>query len=169
MERKILENSDIIYGLVEMPKGFEIDEQVMVADIFMSETYERPYPLSFPSDMLDTYIRDFTRVRHGRNLTSKKIYGNMYRPNEMSETKLEIDPFHIQESPAYVLLYGAKIATHSCFIKLFYINNEKKFSEYTIPMETNKFVMFPAKHRYCVSKNLSQKDNFMLTITYESQ
>jgi hypothetical protein len=166
MERKILENLDLIYGQVEMPKGFEIDQQVMVADIFLSEIYERSYPLSIPTDMLDTYIRDFIKVRYKKNLQLKKIFGNVYRPNEMSSPKLQINPFDLLNSPEYVLLYGAKINTKSCDVRISFTNIEYKYTEYAIPLETNKFVLFPARFSYWITKNTSQKDNFILTMNY---
>lgn len=169
MKRKILENLDLIYGQVEMPKGFEIDEQVMVADIFLSEIYEKAYPLSIPTDMLDTYIRDFTKVRHSKNLQLDKVLGKVLRPNELSQPMSQINPFDLLNSPEYVLIYGAKVESKSCDLKINIINIEHKYTEYTIPLETNKFILFPARYTYWITKNISQKDNFILTITYKNK
>ena len=168
INKKILSEISLYYGVVKMPKGFEIEKDELIKNIFLSKYYENiEYPFSISFDKLKTYISDFMRAEYKLDLVPKKIYGNYYEKNEISESKLEIDPVDLKNSPDFVLLYGVEIDNKTCEIVINYDDNRRKGRSWNINLENDKFIMFPASQSYYIKNVKNSYLNFIQTITFE--
>ena len=72
IEKKILSQLDLYTGTISMPKGFEIDKEILKTDIITHNIQDCPFPFSREWDKLNTYLREhialeysFTLVNHG--------------------------------------------------------------------------------------------------------
>jgi len=168
IEKKVLSEISLYKGIIKMPKGFEIEKDELVKNITLSQYYENiEYPFSTSFDKLKTYICDFMKVEHNLNLVPKKIYGNFYEKNEISEPKLEINPVDLKNSPDFVLLYGVEIDNKTCEIIINYDDNRRKGNTWNIFLENDQFIMFPASQLYYIKNNKNSYLNFIQTITFE--
>ena len=167
MEKIILSKIDLYYGNVEMPKGFEVDREKLEADILSSTHNNTEFPFSKSWDMLQTYLREHINLEYGFALVHKKTIGNIYKPRQHSHSFLQTDPVDLRHSPDYIMLYGVNVGKDSCKVFIEYDDNRRKGKSWEIPLNNNKFVMFPSIQRYHITTNTSEQLNFILTTTYE--
>jgi len=165
MNKKVLSEIGLYYGEVAMPKGFEIDRNKLQSDTLESQNNNKEFPYSRNWDMLNTYLREHINVEYGFQLVNKKMWGNVYEPQEISIPLLNIDPVDLRNSPDYTLLYGIKVK--NCSVKIHYDNNRRKGKSWDIPLINNKFIMFPSTQMYYITNNQKNSLNFIHTITYE--
>jgi len=166
MQKKVLSEIGLYYGDVEMPKGFEIDRNKLQEDILKSQINKKEFPYSKSWDMLNTYMREHINVEYGFQLVNKKIWGNVYKPKEISIPLLNIDPVDLRNSPDYVLLYGVNVK--DCSVRIHYNDNRRAGRSWDIPLTNNQFIMFPSMQMYYITNNQKDSLNFIHTITYES-
>jgi len=168
INKKILSEISLFSGEIKMPKGFEIEREELVKNIFLSQYYENlQYPFSITFDKMKTFVTDFIRIEHGLNIVPKKIYGNFFQKNELSKPKLEIDPNDLKNSADLVLLYGVEIDPKTCLIKIIFNNNRIKGLENSIYLENNHFIIFPATELYYINNINNSYLNFIQFITFE--
>ena len=165
MEKNILTEQAIYYGDVSMPKGFEIDRDKLSGDILQSTFTDSEFPFSRPWDMLNTYVYEHVNLEYNFQLINKKTWGDMYKPNQQTEPLLNIDPVDLRNSPDYTLLYGVKV--DNCMVRIFYDDNRRKGRSWDIPLENNKFIMFPSTNMYTIKNKQKDGLNFIQTLTYE--
>ena len=181
MQKVVLSEIDLIHGPVNLPKGFEINRDKIKNDIIKSfidqkkintnpkaysyEDYEVPF--SQPLQWFKDYIRDNIRVEHEFTLVEKSQHGNVLHPKEQSHLRNQIEPVDLRNSPDYTLIYALDCAKDSCELVIEYDDNRRKNRTWHIPIENNKFIMFPATNKYSFSPNKSDGLNIILTITYE--
>ena len=165
MNKNTLSEIALYYGDIAMPKGFEIDRDKLSGDILQSNLQDCEFPFSRTWDMLNTYMRDHFNLEHGRSLVNKTTWGNIYKPNEVSIPLLNIDPVDLRNSPDFTLLYGVKV--NKCWVRIHYEDNRRKGRSWDIPLENNKFIMFPSTNMYYLTNNQKDSLNFVQTITYE--
>jgi len=165
MQKKVLSEIDLHYGQINMPKGFEIDQEKLQSDILSSKIKNLEFPFSRTLDMLNTYIREHIKVEHGINLINKETWGNIYKPKELSIPLLNIDPVDLRNSPDYTLLYGVKVK--DCMVRIHYDQNRRAGRSWDIELKNNKFIMFPSTQMYYITNNQKDSLNFILTTTYE--
>jgi len=167
INKKILSEIALYQGFVKMPEGFEIEKEILVKNILLSQYYEDiNYPFSITWDKLKTYITDFIKVEHGLNLIPKKSYGNFYEKNETSKPKLEIDPVDLKNSSDFVLLYGVEVDPKTCEIVIYYDDNRRKGRSYNVFLENNMFIIFPSSQLYYIKNHKNSYLNFIQTITF---
>jgi hypothetical protein len=167
MKKLILSEIVLYYGLIEMPKGFEIDQEKLSLDIFTSTTYNKEFPFSKSWNMLQTYVCEHINLEYDFSLVHKKTIGNIYKPRQYSNSLLQVDPVDLRNSPDYVMLYGVNVGKDSCKVFIEYDDNRRKGRSWEIPLNNNEFVMFPSTQRYHITTNTSEQLNFILTTTYE--
>lgn len=168
IEKKVLSEISLYNGIIKMPKGFEIEKDELVKNITISKYYQNiKYPFSISFDKLKTYVTDFMKVEHNLNLVPKKIYGNFYEKNEISNPILEVDKVDLKNSPDFVLLYGVEIDSKTCEIVINYDDNRRKGNTWNIFLENDQFIMFPASQLYYIKNNKNSYLNFIQTITFE--
>jgi hypothetical protein len=165
MNKKVLSEQALYYGDVDMPKGFEIDQEKLTNDILQSTFNSKEFPFSRTWDMLNTYMRDFIGVEHNINLINKKTWGNIYKPHQVSLPLLNIDPVDLRNSPDFTLLYGVKVK--DCNVRIHFEDNRRKGRSWDIELKNNMFIMFPSTNMYYLTNNQKDSLNFIQTITYE--
>ena len=165
MQRKVLTEQSLFYGDINMPKGFEIDQEKLTNDILQSTFNSKEFPFSRTWDMLNTYMRDFIGLEHNINLVNKSTWGNIYKPNETTIPLLNIDPVDLRNSPDFTMLYGVKVK--DCFVRIHYEDNRRKGRSWDIELKNNMFIMFPSTNMYYITNNQKDSLNFVQTITYE--
>ncbi len=165
MQRQVLTEQALYYGDVDMPKGFEIDQEKLTNDILQSTFNSKEFPFSRTWDMLNTYMRDFIGLDYGINLVNKSTWGNIYKPNETTIPLLNIDPVDLRNSPDFTMLYGVKVK--DCFVRIHYEDNRRKGRSWDIELKNNMFIMFPSTNMYYLTNNQKDSLNFVQTITYE--
>ena len=165
MQKKVLSEIDLHYGTIDMPKGFEIDRNKLQKDILSSQIKNSEFPFSRTLDMLHTYVREHINLEYGFCLVNKETWGNIYKPKEISIPLLNIDPVDLRNSPDYTLLYGVKVK--DCMVRIHYEDNRRKGRSWDIPLENNKFIMFPSTNMYYLTNNQKDSLNFVQTLTYE--
>jgi hypothetical protein len=165
MQKKVLSEIGLYSGDVAMPKGFEIDRNKLQSDTLKSQINNKEFPYSRTWDMLNTYMREHINVEYGFQLVNKKIWGNVYKPKEISVPLLNIDPVDLRNSPDYTLLYGVKVK--DCSVRIHYDDNRRAGRSWDIPLTNNRFIMFPSMQMYYITNNQKDSLNFIHTITYE--
>ena len=165
MQKKILTEQSLYYGDVAMPKNWDIDRDKLQKDILKSVIQKKDFPYSKSWDILNTYLREHIGVEHTLTLINKKMWGDVYKPNETTVPLLNVDPVDLRNSPDYTLLYGVKVK--NCFVKIFYDDNRRKNRSWHIELKNNMFIMFPSTNMYYLTNNQKDSLNFVHTITYE--
>jgi hypothetical protein len=165
MQKKVLSEQSLFFGDVDMPKGFEIDQEKLTNDILQSTFNTKEFPFSKTWDMLNTYMRDFIGLDYGINLVNKSTWGNIYKPNETTIPLLNIDPVDLRNSPDFTMLYGVKVK--DCMVRIHYEDNRRKGRSWDIELKNNMFIMFPSTNMYYLTNNQKDSLNFVQTITYE--
>ena len=165
MQKKVLSEQSLFYGDIDMPKGFEIDQEKLTNDILQSTFTNKDFPFSRTWDMLNTYMRDFIGLEQGINLVNKSTWGNIYKPNETTIPLLNIDPVDLRNSPDFTMLYGVKVK--DCFVRIHYEDNRRKGRSWDIELKNNMFIMFPSTNMYYITNTQKDSLNFIQTITYE--
>jgi hypothetical protein len=166
--KKVLSEIAIYNGKVKMPKGFEIEKDILVKDITLSNYYENiNYPFSITWDKLKTYVTEFIYIEHKLLLNSKSSYGNFYEKNEVSNSKLNIDLMNLLNSPDFVLLYGVEIDPGTCKIIISYDDNKIKGKFFEFNLENDDFIIFPSSLTYYIKNNKNSYLNFIQTILFD--
>ena len=165
MQKIVLSEQSLYHGDVAMPKGWDIDRDKLQENILKSNVTDSPFPFSKNWDMLNTYMRDYVNLEYGFTLVNKDTWGNMYKPQETTIPLLNIDPVDLRNSPDFTLLYGVKVK--DCNIRIHYEDNRRKGRSWDVPLENNKFIMFPSTNMYYITNNQKDSLNFVQTITYE--
>ena len=165
MQKKVLTEQALYFGDVDMPKDWDIDRNKLLNDILLSVTHKKNFPFSRTFDMLNTYVRDHIGIEYELTLINKDTFGNIYKPGEISQPFINIDPVDLRNSPDYTLLYGVQVK--DCMVRIHYEDNRRKGRSWDIPLTNNKFIMFPSTNMYYLTNNQKDSLNFVQTITYE--
>jgi hypothetical protein len=165
MKKKVLSEQSLYYGDIDMPKGFEIDQEKLTNDILQSSFTNKKFPFSRTWDMLNTYMRDFIGLDYNINLVNKNSWGDIYKPNQTSKPLLNVDPVDLRNSPDFTMLYGVKV--DKCWVKIYFDDNRRKGRSWDIELKNNMFIMFPSTNTYIISNDQKESLNFIQTITYE--
>ena len=181
MHKKVLTEVDLYTGEIAMPKGFEINRNQIKNDILKSyvtldrinnnpKTYSyKNYkvPFSQPLQWMQDYMRDHWNAEYGFTLVQKDMHAKVLHPKEQSVLMHSLEPVDLRNSPDYTFIYVVDVEPNSCECIIEYDDNRRKNRTWHIPIENNKFIMFPATNRYSFSPNSSDGLNIILTITYE--
>ena len=166
MHKKVLSEIDLHYGNIDMPKGFEIDLSKLQKDILSSHITDSDFPHSREWDKLNTYIREEVYLEHNFSLVLKKMWGNVYKPQEISVPLLHIDAVDLRNSADYTFLYGVNVK--DCSVRIHYDDNRRAGRSWDIPLKNNKFLMFPSTQMYYITNKQKESLNFIFSSTYES-
>ena len=165
MEKIVLSEQSLFFGDIKMPKDWDIDRDKLQEDILKSQITDSPFPFSRTWDMLNTYMRDHINLEYNISLINKETWGNIYKPAETTIPLLNIDPVDLRNSPDFTLLYGVKV--DKCMVRIHFEDNRRKARSWDIPLENNKFIMFPSTNMYYITNEQKDSLNFIQTITYE--
>jgi hypothetical protein len=165
MQKKVLSEQTLYYGNVTMPEHWEIDQNDLAHHILHSNLTNKELQFSKTLSKLNNYLIDFTNLETKINLVNKKVFGNIYNPNEISPPLLNVDPVDLRNSPDFTMLYGVKV--EDCFVRIHYEDNRRKGRSWDIELKNNMFIMFPSTNMYYLTNNQKDSLNFVQTITYE--
>ena len=165
IKQKILSKIDLYYGTISMPKGFEINTEVLEKDILTHNIQDCPFPFSKQWDKLNTYLREHINLEYGFTLINKLTTGLMFKPNQSNFPESENNKVDLRNSPDYVMLYGVNV--ENCSLRIYYDNNRRAGRSWDISLKNNKFIMFPSTLIYHISNNQKDKLNFILKTSYE--
>ncbi len=165
INQNILSKIDLYHGNVSMPKGFEIDREVLKKDILTHIIQDCPFPFSKDWDKMNTYIREHYNLEYHKSLVNKITTGLMFKPNESNLFNSEVNKVDLKNSPDYVMIYGVDV--QSCLIKIFYDDNRRAGKSWEINVENNKFIIFPSTLVYTITNYQKDRLNFLLKTTYE--
>jgi len=164
MQKKVLSEIGLYYGDVAMPKYWEIDRNEIAHQILHADMTNKDFSFSRTVDKLTTYIREHINLKYKICLINKKIWGSIYKPQEISVPLLNIDPVDLRNSPDYTLLYGVKV--EKCNVRIHYDDNRRKGRSWDIELKNNMFIMFPSTNMYYITNDQKDSLNFVQTITY---
>ena len=178
MLKKVLSEIDLYIDTVHV---ITIDRAKIKNDILNSFAFDKrlsknkkdysyqdfEVPFSKPLQWLKDYLRDHFRVDYHRTLIPQKEWGNVYHPSESSYTQHRVDPLYLKDAPDYTCVYVIEVAKDSCELVIEYDDNRRKNRTWHLPLENNKFIIFPSTQRYFISQNKSKEMNIFLTMTYE--
>jgi hypothetical protein len=167
MKKKILSEKSLYFGNIQMPTGFEIDQEKLTLDIDLSKISKKEFPFSKTWDMLQTYLRDHILVDYNFTLIPKKTFGKIFKSDEISIFNLEIDIMDLKNSPDYVMIYGVNITKNSCEIVIEYDDNRRKDKKWKTFLNNNNFIMFPSTLRYSIKNYETENLNYLLITTYD--
>ena len=181
MNKKVLSETPLYYGSVDMPKGFEIDGKKLCQDILDagSKGYQKTEEgliyyknkdcalhTSVQFDMLNRYIIEHVRKDYELLLQENYFYGNAFLPQQHSYLRDQINPMDLLSSPDFTLLYAADVGLNSCKVIVDYDDNKVKGQHCRFQLDNNSFVLFPSNLKYAIDTNHSHKTNFIITCAY---
>jgi len=167
INKKVLSETALYFGNLKMPKGYEIETDLLVKNITLSHYYEDvEYSFSKTWDKINTFITDFMRVEYKTDLQSKNYYGSFYERNQISEPQFHLDFSSLKDSPDFVCLYGVEIDSDSCNIIINYDDNRRKNLRHEIKLKTNEFIIFPSSMSYYIKNEHNSYLNFIQSILY---
>jgi len=73
----------------------------------------------------------------------------------------------LRNAADYTFIYGVDVGKDSTGVIIEYDDNRRKGRTWHVPLNNNKFVMFPSTQKYFISPNKSEQINVILTTTYE--
>ena len=165
LNKKILSQIDLHFGKIDMPKGFEIDRNVLQQDIINHLILDYPYPFSKEWDKLNTYIREHIYLEYNFTLVNKLTTGYTFKTNENSYPEKDVNEVDLKNSPDYVMLYG--VSVKNCFVRIYYDDNRRRGRSWDIELKNNNFIMFPSSQFYFISNKNNDNLNTILKTTYE--
>ena len=165
IKQNILSQIDLYSGTISMPKGFEINKDTLQTDIIKQQVQDCPFPFSREWDKLNTYLREHINLEYNFTLVNKLSTGYMFKPNEISYPEKDVDELDLRNSADYTMLYGVNI--NNCSVRIYYDSNRRKSRSWDIPLENNKFLLFPSTQQYVITNNQKENLNLILKITYE--
>ena len=165
IKQKILSKIDLYVGNINMPKGFEIDRDILQADILTHIIQDCPLPFSRDYDKLNTYLREHIYLNYNFTLINKLSTGYMFRPDQSNFPDLDINKVDLKNSPDYIMLYGVDV--ENCNVRIYYDDNRRAGRSWDISLENNKFIMFPSTLVYHITNNQKNKLNLILKTAYE--
>ena len=161
----ILSKIDLFVGKVLMPKGFEINREILKTHIITSNIQDCNFPFSREWDKLNTYIREHIGLDYSFTLINKITTGYMYKPIESNFPECENDKVDLRNSPDYVMLYGVDV--ENCIVRIYFDDNRRAGRSKDVSLKNNEFIIFPSTLTYHISNNQKEKLNFILKTTYE--
>jgi len=167
MNKKILSETAIYTGFVELPSPIEINLESLRADILLFNNGSESFPFSKSLNILQTYTRDFFNLKYSMQLVTRNTFGDIYKPGEYSYPLIQADPMDLKTSCDFVVLYGVNVKKDSCKIRIDYDNNRFKNNFIDVSLETNGLIVFPSTLTYYITANTSDQLNFILTTLYE--
>ena len=168
IKKKILSEKILYYAQVKMPKGFEIIRSDIVRDILLTNFYEDHKVLFNKSlQAVVTYVSDFMRLENRKDLVPHSRRGLVFDKNENSKPMLEIDTNNLKESPYFVMLYAAEVQDKTCEVIIEYNDNRRTSKEWTIPMENNRFIIFPSTERFTIKNKNNEHSNVIQLINFD--
>ena len=182
MKKQVVSEIDIVSGTIDSPKGFEINREKIKNDIITSfinqkriSNNEKDFaytdyqvPFSQPLQWYRDYLRDHFRLEYNKTLIPKLDFGIILDKKQQSHNRNIVEPLDLLHAPDYTCVYGVDIDDEEQLeIVIHYDDNRRVKRTWHIPLQNNKFVIFPSMQRFYISENKSSKLQTILISTYE--
>ena len=138
MHKKVLSEIDLYFGMVDMPKYFEINREEL------------------KSNLLSSVLKD----KYSFN------FGSIFNEKESSITKNLVNEHNLSSSPDYTCIYGIELEKKSQQLIIEYPNKRLKENFFSIELKNNEYIIFPSTLKYFFTRNTSNQTNTFLTIAY---
>ena len=165
MQKKVLSEQALYYGDVDMPKGWDVDREALINDALLAKIKKQNFPFSKNWDRLNLYIKEHIGLNYEVNLVYKNNWCSYYKPEEITKPFTNVNAVDLRNSADFTCLYGVKVK--DCDVTILFDDNRRKGRSWTIPLEDNKFIMFPSTNIYYITNKQKESLNFVKTITYE--
>lgn len=179
MEKKVLSDNEIYVGKITgttIPRDF-IRVKIFESFVLKKRISQNPKIAAFddyqvpggaPFQWVQDYIHSHFKLIKRRTLVPLSTWGNIYAPLEQSYNRHHIPPRQNRITPpTYTWIYGVEVQPKSCHLIIEYNDKEKEENTQHIPLENNKFIIFPSYLRYFISKNKSCESNLFLSVNCE--
>ena len=176
MFKKVLSEIDMYYGDVKMPKGFEINRKLIKGEIIynsvmsneIKNTEYEDYKIKDTTILypLHTYLTDFMNLKFKKSIYYIDSWGTVVYPGQQTMIRDTLNPISLDLSADYTIVYGVDIHGKENNLVIKYDQNRRAGRSWVIPMDNNKFVMFPSTCKYYITKNLSNTLNTYLGFTF---
>lgn len=164
IDKIVLSEQPLIHGKVEMPKGFEINNDQLIVDMYSSLYTKEKFPFSKNWDKLNTYIRDYVNLKYQLTLLNQHTNGHVFKPGYVSEPLMEADLNNLKHSPDFCLFYGIKV--EQCFFRIYYDDNRVKNKHWDVELKNNHFIIFPSTNLYTIHNKQNYNLNYIQKINF---
>ena len=116
------------------------------------------------------YIRDHWNEKNGFTLVPLTVDGVtsiIQQTNEDIPVHQHIDEFDLNGSPDYSGIYTVGKGEEQVNITIFYEDGRRRMRSWTIPLEINKFIIWPSHLKAEISKNKSK--DFLVNLSFKYQ
>ena len=166
MHKKELTSVHLYYGDLNMPKGFEINSDVLISKLFQENLLDNKFRSSKEFDKVNSYIIEYMYVQHEIPLRFVDTWGNYYKSKTVTQPLRQFSPSFPGETGNLVCLYGIDVS--NCFIRLQYTDNKDVKCSKIVELKKNNFVIFPASFVYQISSFQEKNFNFIQTMIYDA-
>ena len=173
MHKVILNEESIFFDFVNSPKNFEINRDeikhgIMYGYINNKNLNQYPVDHCLPLDYFEEYIQHFftQKINYEFNIVLRNKYGFLLKQDESVSLKNDINILDLKHSPDYTLIYGVELEDMSSNLIVHHNNKKIPNCTWTIPMQNNKFIIFPSHLNYEITKNMSKINGCYLIQTY---
>ena len=182
MKKVVLSEIDLTFGKIESPKGFEINREKIKNDIITSyinqkrisnnkkdySYYDYEVPFSQPLQWYQDYLRDHFRIEHNKTLIPKLDFGIILDKKQQSHNRNLVEPLDLLHAPDYTCIYGVDIDDEEQLEVVIHYNDNRRVNRtWHVPLQNNKFIIFPSMQRFYITENKSSKLQTILISTYE--
>lgn len=183
LENTVLDKKEIWTDYVHTPKGYEVNKNAIKSSALHyffiekkrftdDETNHKYHDFKIDYtkevDYFLTLIRERFHITANKGLVLNKSWANCFYPMESSIYRNNLNIDNLAESPDLSLVYGVDVVKDSCRLVIEYETNRKYTFNWNIPMDTNKFVLFPSGCNYYITKNKSDNLNVFFGGTYST-
>lgn len=181
MEKKVLSENELYLGkitgtTISIPRDF-IRVKIFESFVLKKRISQNPKEYAFDDyqvgggahiQWIHDYIHDHFRLMKKRTLVPILTWGNIYAPLEHSYSRHHISSRQSRAlSPTYTWIYGIDVQPQSCDLVIEYNDKEKEGNTWHLPLENNKYIIFPSHLRHFISKNKSCESNVFLSVNCE--
>jgi len=180
MRKTVLSEIDLYFGMVDMPKYFEINREELKSSLLSSVIKDKYFSnssvISTPFDyemlngkaftMLNTYLMENFRLKYGINIVNNFNFGSIFHEKESSITKNLVNEQDLSSSPDYTCIYGIELEKKSQQLIIGYPNKRLKENFFSIELKNNEYIIFPSTLKYFFTRNTSNQTNTFLNIAY---
>tara|TARA_R110000803_G_scaffold48481_1_gene100714 strand:- start:814 stop:1368 length:555 start_codon:yes stop_codon:yes gene_type:complete len=180
MHKKVLSEIDTYFGIVDMPKYFEINREELKSNLLSSVIKDKYFSNSFVMSnkfdyemlngkaftMLNTYLIEYFELKYGITISNDFNFGSIFNEKESSITKNLVNEHNLSSSSDYTCIYGIEVERYSQQLIIEYPNKRLKENFLPIELKNNEYIIFPSTLKYFFTQNNSNQINNFLTIAY---
>ena len=108
------------------------------------------------------------RIEHNKTLIPKLDFGIILDKKQQSHNRNLVEPLDLLHAPDYTCIYGVDIDDEEQLEVVIHYNDNRRVNRtWHVPLQNNKFIIFPSMQRFYITENKSSKLQTILISTYE--